>query len=145
MVAFQHSVTVNKPLREVFAYLADFNNNTKWSPDIVEVAKTSPGPNGTGSTWKQVISARNRRMEYAITVDQFEADRKFHFKGVGGVLDFEVNVAFEPAAGGTKVTVSPKGQMKGLVGTLFRGKIEKNFQDALTSSLNNLKKVLESD
>lgn len=143
MVEFQHSVVVNKPVNEVFAYMANFQNNPKWSPDIAEVTRTSTAQTiGKGKTWRQVIVAGKRRLPYELTVDQYEANRMYHFKGAGSALDYEVTCRFDPAAGGTKVSIAVSGQVKGFA-KLFRGTIERTFREAITSSTENLRKVLE--
>jgi uncharacterized membrane protein len=143
VVEFQHSVVVNKPVNEVFAYMADFRNNPKWSPDIAEVTKVSLQPPGKGTTWRQVVVARNRRMPYDLTVDQFEGNRMYHFKGTGGAIDYEVTCRFEPAQAGTKVSIAVSGQVKGFA-KLFRGAVERSFREAIMSSADNLRKVLET-
>jgi uncharacterized membrane protein len=143
VVEFQHSVVVNKPVNEVFAYMADFRNNPKWSPDIAEVAKVSPEPPGKGTRWRQVVVARNRRMPYDLIVDRFEANRMYRFKGTGGAIDYEVTCRFEPAEARTKVSIAVNGQVKGFA-KLFRGAVERSFREAITSSADNLRKVLET-
>jgi hypothetical protein len=41
---FGASVTVDRPVEEVFAFLADGENDEKFSPRIVEIEKTTNGP-----------------------------------------------------------------------------------------------------
>ena len=132
---------MNKPVNEVFAYMADFRHNPKWSPDIAEVTKVSPEPPGKGTAWRQVVVARNRRMPYDLIVDEFESNRMYHFKGTGGALDYEVTCRFEPAEASTKVSIVVSGRVKGFA-KLFRGAVERSFQEAITSSAENLKDVL---
>jgi uncharacterized protein YndB with AHSA1/START domain len=48
MATFQNTVTIRRPVRDVFAFLADFENVPKWNYAIVETEKTSPGPVGSG-------------------------------------------------------------------------------------------------
>ena len=144
MVEFQHIVVVNKPVNEVFEYMADFRNNPKWSPDIAEVTKTSSAPMiGMGTTWRQVVVVRNRKLPYDLTVDEFEGNRMYRFKGVGSALDYQVTCRFDADAGGTKVSIAVSGNVKG-VAKLFRGAVERSFREAITKSADNLRKVLES-
>jgi len=144
MVEFQHSVVIGKPVAQVFTYMANFENNPKWGQGIVDTKKSSEGPIGEGTVWKETIAAGKRRLLYTMTVDQYDANRRFHFNGVGSVLNYDVLASFEAAQGGTRVTVSIKGKTKGLLGALMRGTIERTFQETVTASLDGLKKVLES-
>jgi len=63
MATFQNTVTIRRPVRDVFAFLADFENIPKWNYAIVKTEKTSPGPVGVGTTYRQLrsIPARSER------------------------------------------------------------------------------------
>lgn len=45
---------VNRPLEEVFDFLADIRNETAWNPRVVMIEKTSEGPIGSGTTFHGV-------------------------------------------------------------------------------------------
>jgi hypothetical protein len=46
MASFENTVTIRRPVEDVFAFLADFENVPKWNYAIVETRKVSPGPVG---------------------------------------------------------------------------------------------------
>jgi uncharacterized protein YndB with AHSA1/START domain len=43
MASFENTVTIRRPVEDVFAFLADFENIPKWNYAIVETSKVSPG------------------------------------------------------------------------------------------------------
>jgi hypothetical protein len=46
---FEASVAINRPIQEVFAFLADGENDPKFSPRVLEIAKATEGPPGVGT------------------------------------------------------------------------------------------------
>jgi uncharacterized protein YndB with AHSA1/START domain len=57
MAHAKNEVLIERPIADVFAYLADGENNTRWRSGILEVARTSEG-NGLGAAYRQVVSVR---------------------------------------------------------------------------------------
>jgi uncharacterized membrane protein len=43
MASFENTVTIRRPVEDVFAFLADFENVPAWNYAIVETRKVSPG------------------------------------------------------------------------------------------------------
>jgi hypothetical protein len=48
MASFENTVTIRRPVADVFAFLADFENVPAWNYAIVETRKVAPGPVGWG-------------------------------------------------------------------------------------------------
>lgn len=51
MISFENRVTIHRPLEEVFAFVADFENVPKWNYYVQEVSKLSEGPVGVGTAF----------------------------------------------------------------------------------------------
>jgi carbon monoxide dehydrogenase subunit G len=70
---FSGTTTINKPIEEVFAFLADGTNDPKFSPRVQEIRKATDGPVGVGtvfvSTVKDAGMKSNREFEL-IEVEQ---------------------------------------------------------------------------
>jgi uncharacterized protein YndB with AHSA1/START domain len=47
MATFQNTVTIRRPIEDVFVLLADFENIPRWNYAILQTKKTSPGPVGS--------------------------------------------------------------------------------------------------
>jgi uncharacterized protein YndB with AHSA1/START domain len=71
-VAMPHAantVTIDRPIEEVFAYLSDGHNDRHWRSGVVEVERTSPTL-GEGTTYRQVVEGPGGRRvpaDYRIT------------------------------------------------------------------------------
>jgi uncharacterized protein YndB with AHSA1/START domain len=48
MATFENTVTIRRSPKDVFAFLANFENIPTWNYAISETKKTSPGPVGSG-------------------------------------------------------------------------------------------------
>ena len=59
---------VNRPVEEVFDFLADVRNEAAWNPRVVRIDKTSDGPIGAGTTfhglYKGIGPLRTELVEY---------------------------------------------------------------------------------
>jgi uncharacterized protein YndB with AHSA1/START domain len=52
---FETTVVIDRPIEEVFAFLADGENDPKFSPRVLEIAKTTEGPPGVGTVYASTV------------------------------------------------------------------------------------------
>src|SRR3954471_9852113 len=52
---FEGSSVVDRPIDEVFAFLAEGTNDPQFSPRVVEIAKTTDGPPGPGTRFSSTV------------------------------------------------------------------------------------------
>jgi len=43
MIEFKHSISIKRSINEVFAFLSDFENISKWNYYVLEVRRVSEG------------------------------------------------------------------------------------------------------
>jgi uncharacterized protein YndB with AHSA1/START domain len=104
VVTFDSSVTIKRPLEEVFAFVSEPMNEPKWHDDVVDVKRTSDGPVGAGSTfeWKMNFMGTHR---VQLEVKEFVPGRREVIAAVSsGPLMPTFTYTFEPVAGGTRFT-----------------------------------------
>src|SRR2546430_12786299 len=68
----ENTVTIGRPIGDVFAYLADGTNNPHWRPGVLSIERTSTG-DGAGATYRQVLSGPGGRKiarDYPVTADE---------------------------------------------------------------------------
>ncbi len=68
MAHLRQSVVVRRPLEEVFAYLADPENDPQWSSVAGTMRLTSGRPVRVGSTVRQQRRFLGRRLDFALEV-----------------------------------------------------------------------------
>jgi carbon monoxide dehydrogenase subunit G len=67
--SFEGSVEIDRPIEEVFAFLADGTNDPKFSPRVQEITKTTDGPTAVGTVYASTVkdAGMTTRREFRIT------------------------------------------------------------------------------
>ena len=52
---FEATVVIDRPIEEVFAFLADGANDPKFSPRVLEITKKTDGPPGLGTVYASTV------------------------------------------------------------------------------------------
>lgn len=103
MGRFQNTVTIDRPVEEVFTFLAEFENVPTWNYAIEQTIKTSPGPVAAGATYRQTRSIQ-RRAEEEFEVTIFEPPRRIAIRGQIGPFRTRSSYVLEPAGSATRLT-----------------------------------------
>ena len=103
MAAFENTVTITRPVEEVFTYLADAENLPQWNYAIEQTWKISPGPVGVGTVYRQTRTLPGRSQEdFEIVV--FQPPGQLALDGTFGPFKARASYLLVPAASGTKLT-----------------------------------------
>ena len=143
MIKVEHSVVIDRPVEEVFAFVAAMENEPQWQSGVDEVHSTSEGPMGVGSTWFEVMRILGRRIETHYVVTEYEPNRKLSMKSTSGPVSMEGSMTFESAGGGTRMDITGQGDAKGffkLAEPVLGRIINRQFE----ADLGNLKDLLEA-
>lgn len=103
MIKIENSVQVNRPVEEVFAFVANIENLTLWAGPVTEAKQTSEGPIGVGTTQTQSAQFLGRQMETTQEVTEYELNKKLSTKSTSGPLPLEIHYTFEPVGEGTRI------------------------------------------
>jgi uncharacterized membrane protein len=115
MEGFELGIVINRPIEEVFAVLANLENDVKWRREWVDARKTSGGPIGVGSTFRLVGQFLRWRSETEYEVIEYERNRITTWKAVSGPLPLTFRRTFEPVEGGTRVTIRYEAEPRGFL------------------------------
>ena len=141
MASFENTVIIRRPVEDVFAFLADFENVPKWNYAIVETRKVSPGPVGVGTTYRQTRSVPSRSEEgFQVTV--FEPPSRLEVQGQLGPFTARVTYVLEPTGGGTRLTNAVELGSSGLLAVaapLATSRVKR----AVAANLDTLRRLLE--
>lgn len=118
---FQATVVVDRPIEAVFAFLADGTNDPKFSPRVLEIAKTTDGPPGVGTVYASTVkdAGMTTKREFAITEFQPPAKIRWAERTRNTVTAPEGGYDLAPEGGGTRVTLYNVLQGNGLLGRLI--------------------------
>ena len=143
MTAITQSVTVNRPVEEVWDFISNFENTTRWSRGVLEARQTSDGPLGIGSTLQTVVKAFGRRRTADYLVTEYEPNRALAFEVTSGPMTSRARYSVAPAGAGTRLTASGEAQATGryrLLAPLLVRIVKRHSEDDLA----NLKRLLEA-
>jgi carbon monoxide dehydrogenase subunit G len=143
MRTITQSVTVNRPVEEVWDYISNFENTTRWSRGVLAARQTSGGPLGVGSTLQTVVKAFGRRRTADYLVTEYEPGHAFAFEVSSGPIASRARYSVEPAGAGTRLTASGEAQARGL-SKLLAPIIVRTVKKHSAADLANLKRILEA-
>lgn len=103
MPSVERTVTVQKPIEEVWAYLSDFRTSEEWDPPSVTTTRTS-GEGGVGTTYHNVSKLAGSETEVDYTVTEYVEHERFQLRGDAGSIQLLDTITFAPTAAGTSVT-----------------------------------------
>jgi Polyketide cyclase / dehydrase and lipid transport len=143
MATFENTVMIRRPVQDVFAFLADFENIPTWNYAIVETKKTSPGPVGPGSTYRQIRSVP-RRSEEGFEVTVFEPTSRLEIHGDIGPFTATIGYLLASEGNGTSLTnvvdlEPPAGPLR-LLAPLATSRVK----TAVAANLDKLRQILET-
>jgi carbon monoxide dehydrogenase subunit G len=142
MASFENTVTIRRPVQDVFTFLADFENVPKWNHAIVETTKVSPGPVRVGTTYRQTRSAPSSSEE-AFEVTVYEPTSRLDVRGGLGPFTARVSYLLEPTGSGTRLTNAVDLESSGLL-TLVAPLATSRIKHAVAANLDTLKQLLEA-
>ena len=137
MIKFKNSVTIKRPLPDVFAFVSNFENMPKWNYYVTEVDKLTDGPVGEGTTYHQI----RKTDEQDIQVVEFEHNRLVAIKTLPPERSLQMRFQLEPIDGGTRLTDEWKLET-GVPGP-FAWFAARKVKLAVSENLRKLKALLE--
>ena len=102
MLEAEHSITVPRPIDEVFAFLADGENGPRWRSGVLDVQRVSG--DGVGAQYRQGVKGpMGRRVAADYEVTESAAPRLLAFRATAGPVRPEGRYELEPVGDGTRV------------------------------------------
>lgn len=142
MVTFTQTFQIERPQEEVFDFLADPANDTKWRDSAVSSEWLTEGPTAVGSQLKSVDKLMGRKIESTSEITAYDPPNKYGQKTLGGPVPFEFSITLEPEGSGTKLTMDGQAEVGGFF-KLAEGLVGKQLEKQIETDFNGLKRVLE--
>jgi carbon monoxide dehydrogenase subunit G len=70
---FEGTAEIDRPIEEVFAFLADGENDPKFSPRVQEITKTTDGPTAVGTVYRSTVKDAGMTSHREFRITAFEA------------------------------------------------------------------------
>ena len=141
---YEHQVSVDRPVAEVFAYMDDVSREHEWQPNIVEAYQEPPGPTAVGTQKRYVSQFMGRRVENTYLTTVFEPNKRVVYQTTSvSALRATVELRWRSVPSGTEVTIAVTGKARGPLSLVPRGVLERASRKELETSLGLLKQRLE--
>lgn len=132
MITLKRTVSVDKPIDTVFAYLADFSNAVEWDSGTVACHRVS-GDGGVGTTYANTSKFMGRSTELAYVVEVLEPQRRLVLKGENKTVVSRDTIELTSTRQGTQVDYKVEFEFPGaakLLQPLLKLPLEKLGNDS---------------
>ena len=112
------TVTVDKPLDRVFAYLSDFTTTTEWDPGTVKTVRSS-GDGAVGTKYENTSTFGGRQTQLTYVVQDLVPNERIALRGENKTVIAEDTITVrevgsDTATAQTEVTYTANFTFKGL-------------------------------
>ena len=143
----EQSIVIHAPVEAVFGLIAHQPERmSEWWPPIELQERVTPAPTHIGSVSRYVYNMMNVSIRGEHQVMEMAENQRLIVETTSGI-DSRFMFDFEPASGGTKLTIRVDYSLPGsIIGQLMNRAIieERNIRD-LQEGLHNLKRILEQN
>jgi len=129
---FGATIKIDRPIEEVFAFLAAGENDPKFSPRVLEIAKTTDGPPGVGTVFASTVKDAGMKTTREFKLTEFEAPTRIRWTELSKnlVVVTEGGYDLAPAGEGTQLTVFNELAGRGLGSLIARLAVRSARKDA---------------
>lgn len=109
-------IVIERPVAEVFDYVADQSNEPEYNPQMMWAEKITAGPVGKGTKFRSGVAAGRHTIPMLIECTGYERPKLLTTRTAMRQADICYMLRFEPAAAGTRMRwsgrVRPKGALR---------------------------------
>jgi carbon monoxide dehydrogenase subunit G len=140
MPSAENSIVISRARPEVFAFVAEHENDKVWRPGVLDLERASG--EGRGAVYRQGVKGpMGRRIPADFEITAYEKDSHIAFRTLGGPVQPEGSYRFEDADGGTRVTFALNANLRGAQ-KLMAPMVQRSMSSQV-GALENLKQILE--
>ena len=137
----ERTITINQPLAEVFAFVADGRNAKHWRSGVLDVDLVSG--KGLGARYSQGVKGPGgRRIPADYEITAFEPNQKVAFRAIAGPVRPEGSFTFEGIGTGTVLTFELHAALSGWKRLVMGGAVQSTM-NAEMGALDRLRDLLE--
>lgn len=142
MINLDLSAMIDCPQKDVFAFVANPNNMSKWNSAVVSLEQVTPGTVGVGTKFKSIGEMMGRRIEGEMQIIAYEPETKCAFQMNAGPMKIDIMLSFKTVGTGTKLNLNAQGNPGGFF-KLAEGVLAGRVKSMMEENLARLKTVLE--
>jgi len=143
MINLDLGTLIDKPIKDVFNFVANPNNMSKWNSAVVSLEQVTPGDVGVGTKFKSVGEMMGRRIEGEMQVTAYEPDTKCGYEVNAGPMKMNLTLTFKTVGSGTKLSLNAQGNPAGFF-KIAEGVMTGRVKSMMEENLVRLKSQLEN-
>jgi hypothetical protein len=139
---------IDRPIGQVFAFLANGENDPKFSTRVLEISQTTDGPPGLGTTYASTVKDGGVKFKREFRLTEFEAPTKIRWSEVstGPVITPEGGYDLEPVGEGqTQVSFYNVILPHTFVGKLVVGPALRSARKGADDFAQSIKRAVEAE
>jgi uncharacterized protein YndB with AHSA1/START domain len=144
---FGATIVIDRPIDEVFAFLADGENDKRFSARIVEIAKTTDGPPGLGTVYASTAKDGPMTAKHEFELTAFEPPSTIRWTERSRTTPVSVpegGYDLETAGAGTKLMFFNVLEGRGLMGKILEPIALRSARKGADAFVASIKQTIES-
>jgi uncharacterized protein YndB with AHSA1/START domain len=141
MISHQVDITIQRPIEEVFAFLTDPKNHSRWDTTSISMEQLEPGPWREGTRFREIRKLGRRNVEVASQVAALEPNRRFNIMSLSGP-EWRGQWLFDEVEKGTRLRFEGRLTFTGAM-RLMEPLIARGFKRQIDENFARLKEILE--
>ena len=143
MARIEGEIIIERPLEEVFDFVADERNEPHYNPRMLHAEKLTAAPIGVGTRFRAEMKGRRRPVEMTVEFTEYDRPRRLASTTELSTMEIRGSLTFEPVPEGTRMRwqwiLEPRGLLRVLSPLIVR--MGRRQEQTIWS---NLKEVLEA-
>jgi Polyketide cyclase / dehydrase and lipid transport len=143
MALIEDEIIIERPVEEVFDFVADERNEPRYNPRMVRAEKLTAGPIGAGTRFRAEMKGGRRPVEMTVEFTEYERPRRLALTAHLSPMEIRGGLTFEPVPEGTRMrwqwNLEPRGLLKVISPLIVR--MGRRQEQSIWS---NLKELLEA-
>ena len=138
-----HTVVIDRPVAEVYRYVADGTTAPTWRKSCMDIRLAAGTAGQLGARYEQGLRGPRGRIPGDYEITEAVPDRSFAFQVIAGPARPRGRYEFAPSGGGTRLSFSLDWEPKGIKERLMAPMVARTMPGEV-ASLEELKRILES-
>jgi hypothetical protein len=143
MFTVTETVSIDRSVQEVFDFLSDPGNRSRWDATVISEELTSPEPVGVGSTIHTRMRAFTREVDFDWRVTAFDPPIRMAVVSTAGLMPTALMFEFAGVGDGCAVIAAIEGEPEGLLRAV-EPLIAAGVRSTLADGLQRAKALLEA-
>ena len=141
MITVQKTILINRPREEVFNFISNFENDSKWRVDEIEI-KNERTKNALKGIRNFSVRFINKTVSVPTKITEYNRNKRVAFQSVDNQLLLNGYRHVVSLKNNTKLTYSLSAEFKGLL-KFLSAFIKRIYAGRVSKELENLKNILE--